>query len=327
MASTSDKPRVPRQSYFVRNPSPAAFRITNRDGDILAALARFRFLYTDQIVRLVGGSEQQINRRLRGLFDHGFTTHPERQKLQLAGVHEDGNPPGIHGLATAGARVLAARGFPGIDGIDWTTKSERASAEHLLHTVETAETIIAFQQACRAGGGASKLVDHQALLPYFPEATRSDDDPLMLEAHVRMPSTPEPLRIAVVPDRVFSLHLDVDARVNFALEHDRGTMDVNAKKLIGKSSFRRKIVGYWAAWRAGMHTERWGFKSFRVLTVTTSEARIDTMLKVQRQVVGEHGSNVFAFTTFELLKTVGPLEAIWVTGKGDVVRLLEPVTS
>ena len=126
----------------------------------------------------------------------------------------------------------------------------------------------------------------------------------------------EALTIGVIPDRVFSLAFEDRTRLNFALELDRGTMDIKSRQLVGKSSFRRKLLGYYQLWREGLHTSQWGFKAFRVLTVTPSEKRIENMIAVQREIVGEQGSNLFLFTTPKRLAEKSPLADVWVTGKG-----------
>ena len=53
-------------------------------------------------------------------------------------------------------------------------------------------------------------------------------------------------------------------------------MDIKSKTLIGKSSFRRKLLGYFQLWKEERHTQRWGFKSFRVLTITRQRSACKT---------------------------------------------------
>ncbi len=108
--------------------------------------------------------------------------------------------------------------------------------------------MIAFELACR-NEGAPALIDHHDLLPYLPEKTREDDAPF--HARVTVRGAREPLTIGVIPDRVFSLAFEGQTRLNFALELDRGSMDIKARQLVGKSSFRRKLIGYYQLWRAG----------------------------------------------------------------------------
>ena len=49
-----------------------SFRITERDVAILAAIARYRFLTTAMVQRIVGGSRRGVGNRLRLLAAHAF---------------------------------------------------------------------------------------------------------------------------------------------------------------------------------------------------------------------------------------------------------------
>ena len=128
--------------------------------------------------------------------------------------------------------------------------------------------------------------------------------------------------ISVIPDRLFSLRYANDTRLNFALELDRGTMDIASRTLVGKSSIRRKLIGYHQAWLQKRHTERWGFQSFRVLLLTPSEKRLQNMLAEQQAIVGGEGSNLFLFSTPQRIASAGAIGPAWVSGKGQTVALL-----
>jgi protein involved in plasmid replication-relaxation len=254
------------------------FRITERDIAILRAIAQFRFLSSQQVRRIVGGSERGLRNRLRNLFSHGYLDRPPHQRAELAAFL---NPPLVYGLGKYGARFLADLGRPIDHRLDWTTKNTRATSPFLAHTIEVAETMMAFTSACRAEV-APELADHHELLPFMPQQTRDARDPYSLRVKFRHRS--QDVAVAVVPDRLFALHFSDGRQFNFALELDRGTMDVAAKRLVGKSSFCRKILAYFHAWQDKRHTSVWGFESFRVLTVTTSEERIDHMFATQHDV-------------------------------------------
>jgi hypothetical protein len=317
-ASVSSQPPF-RRPRFKRVDAPPPFQLTARDFAILHAVARFRFLSSTLINRLAGGSSQQVLRRLQLLFHHGYLDRPKAQIAQLAQVFEFGNRPFIYGLGRAGAHALAEAGVPLKEKLDWTTKNARATALFLAHTIETAETMIAFELACRAED-APRLIDHHDLLPYLPQATQEEEAPF--HVRVTLKRNRDEVAIGVIPDRVFSLAFADQTRLNFALELDRGTMDIKARQLVGKSSFRRKLLGYHQLWKERLHTERWGFRSFRVLTVTPSEKRIENMLAVQREIVGEQGSNLFLFTTPKRLQSHSPLGPVWTSGKGEMTGLL-----
>jgi hypothetical protein len=319
MPATLLHPQPFRRPRFHRVEEPPPFQLTPRDVAILHAVARYRFLSSTLIIRLAGGSSQQILRRLQLLFHHGYLDRPVSQVAQLAHAFDFGNRPFVYGLGRAGAQVLAESGIPLKEKLDWTTKNARATAQFLAHTLGTAETMIDFELACRQEG-APQLIDHHDLLPYLPEETREDDEPF--HVRVTLNIAPKPITIGVVPDRVFSLAGEHHARFNFALEYDRGTMSIKSRQLIGKSSFRRKLLGYYQLWKEGLHTSQWGFNPFRVLTVTPSEKRIENMLAVQKEIVGEQGSNLFLFTTPKRLSEKSPLADVWITGKGTETALL-----
>ena len=322
MTLAPSAPKGARSPRFRRRKQPPAFELTARDLAIVNVVARFRFLTAPQISRLVGGSHKHILRRLKFLFDAAFLDRPPAQKLQLAHAIDDGNRPFIYGLGRQGAHVLAEAGVPISDRLDWTTKNNSAKALFLAHTIETAGVLIGFELASRASNSA-RLVDQPDLFPYLPEATQNARDPFRIRVTVTVKEHSTPVAIGIVPDRVFSLFVADNNRHNFALELDRGTMDIKARTLIGKSSFRRKLLGYYQLWQDGRHTEAWGFKSFRVLTITPSEKRIAHMITAQKEIVGPAGLNLFLFTTPQLLKEKSPLGDAWISGKGNIVSLID----
>ena len=279
-------PRARRQVRFTRAPTPIRFRLTNRDTAILRWIARYRFLSSRQIARLDGGSHQNVRRRLRLLFDAGCVDRPQAQIAQLAHVRDVGNWPLTYGLGKEGARLLAELGDRVNDKLDWQHKN-RATALFIAHTLETADAMIAFDFACRLHGDL-RLVDHHDLLPHMPHATQAMKHPFSCRVLAAHPETRAPVSITVVPDRLFSIVRPDRTRHNFALELDRGTMDIKARQFIGKSSFRRKLIGYWQAWRQERHEALWGFRSFLVVTIPPSEAPSAPIMAEQNAPASAH---------------------------------------
>ena len=76
------------------------------------------------------------------------------------------------------------------------------------------------------------------------------------------------------------------------------------------------------AWRERRHTEAWGFQSFRVLTITPSEKRIDNMIAAQRAITNTAAAGLFLYTTPDRLAASGAFGDAWVNGAGEPVRLL-----
>lgn len=180
----------------------------------------------------------------------------------------------------------------------------------------------AFTSAC-LNNVSPDLVDHHELRPLMPELTANSCDPYALR--ISLQHHAKQLTIAVVPDRLFAI-VYPDTQHNFALELDRGTMDINAKRLVGKTSFRRKLLGYFHAWREKRRAVLWGFKSFRTLTVTTSQMRIENMIAAQREVAPDCPPGLFLYSTAERIAQRGALGPAWMTSRRDNVSLRHNVS-
>jgi hypothetical protein len=57
-----------------------------------------------------------------------------------------------------------------------------------------------------------------------------------------------------------------------------------------RTSFGRKIELHLDIWRAGLHTAQFGFKAMRVLTVTPSPQRVETMVQAVYDLTEGRGS-------------------------------------
>lgn len=303
-----------------RPEAPRAFRITVRDKIILSIIARYRFLTSHQIARVAGGSPQKILRRLQLLFYHAYIDRPEQQHSHLAAFFDEGNRPLVYGLSRKGAQLLSELGMDIDPRLDWTTKNARATAPFLAHTIEVAETMLAFQSAC-SPVGSLQLIDHHDLLPFMPQATQALADPFCIR--VSLMHERKDITIGVIPDRLLAIAFPANrTRLNFALELDRGTMDVKSKRLVGKSSFRRKQIGYFNLWKQNLHTSAWAFQGFRVLTITPSEKRLQHMLASQHEVTRGSAAGLFMYSTPERIASHGILGPAWITSKEEGVSLV-----
>jgi hypothetical protein len=317
-----------------RPENPPSFRLTDRDISIVRAVARWRFMSSDQIIRLLTGLSndqlaailadkpwafQQVLRRLYLLSSHHYLDLPPHQVMQLAAF-----APFVYGLGREGARLLAELGDPVDPRLQWTTKNARATSVFLMHTLETTEVMLAFELACRARSDL-RLIDQPDLLPYFPAATRELDDPFRLRVSVQRDFKNVPLN--VIPDRVFSFAYPNGTGHHFLVEIDRGTMDVGHRSkrlhLVGKSTFKRKQIAYFEAWKQDKHREQWGFRGFRCITVSPSETRIQNMLEAQRQVTNDTAGGLFLYTTPERLATAGAFGDVWISSESDGISLLD----
>jgi hypothetical protein len=100
----------------------------------------------------------------------------------------------------------------------------------------------------------------------------------------------------------------------------------NAKRRVlafDGTSFVRKLIVYYTAWQQRLHTTKWGFKQLRVLTITPTRERIETMLDAVDFVTDGKGSRLFAFTDLDTFRAHDPLGPIWINGKREKTSLLD----
>jgi hypothetical protein len=90
-----------------------------------------------------------------------------------------------------------------------------------------------------------------------------------------------------------------------------------------QTSFHQKILGYLAGSRpVNTHGQHFGIGNFRVLTITTSQQRITTMLDAVSDATRGTGSNQFLFVDRASLQNCPDiLQLEWTSGKGERVRL------
>ena len=129
--------------------------------------------------------------------------------------------------------------------------------------------------------------------------------------------------IGLVPDLVFGLRFSDGSRRCFMVEIDRGTMPIGRTDLL-QTSFERKLRVYLAAYAAKQHERHFGWKTFRVLTVTTDQHRMQSMMSALRQLRMVHspGESLFFFATRQELSAANPLTHDWRDGSGRSVRLI-----
>lgn len=296
------------------------FRATPRVCSWLANVGRFGILSSEQIARRDGGSRQKVVRGLQACVEHGL--------LKRVGVTDPSLTPFFdarpraYALTAKGARCLAEAGI--------ALNAPPNRAEVLIqHGIDTAEAMFAFDAAVAAHGNL-RLIDHHDLVPHMPAATRQFPKPFHLRVLVQPNDFPHlrrvlkhPTDLGVEPDRLFVLAQSDGSGWSYALELDRGTEDISARRLKGKATYFRKLLTYYAAWAVQKHTQQWGdfCKSFRVLSVTTSDTRITNMINAQVEIGAPAG--LFLFTTLQRLNQQGALAPIWRSAASDNISLLD----
>ena len=265
-----------------------AFRLQGRDVEIVRAVHDYRLLNSEHIQALIDGSSQGIMRRLQKLFHHGYVDRPPSQFTFVFGSNKF-----IYTLGNQGADLLSER-F-GIDRgtADWTTRNREAKQAHLSH-----ELMLANFHACLTLALGMERPDVQLLSwrqPVAPDAVTFEE-------------RGKKVRIPVVPDAYFGLQ-DPLGRMYQMVEADRSTMT--------NPRFLCKLEGYWHYWQQSRHTERYGIKNFRVLTICKTERRKENLRRVAAKASPNgRGSVMFWFTSEERYSIKAPaatVSAIWQT--------------
>jgi DNA-binding Lrp family transcriptional regulator len=302
-----------RLSRFKRSAAVAPIRLTERDRQIIRLVHRHRFLRSTQILALIGGSSQQLLRRLQLLYHHGFL---ERPRAQLDYYHQGGSRHIVYGLGNQGRALLQKGlgiGFRELSPDDETHPAGRIFLEHALLV---AEVMIAIELACRENG-IRLLTEHELALAFDPSGKHP---PFRWRVQVN-----DRLNLAVVPDRVFALEFKNQKgnanRAVYFLEADRGTMPV-IRKNFAQTSFYRKLLAYEATWSQSIHQRRFRFNRFRVLTVTTSVARVKSLVDACSKL--ERGRGLFLFADQTILEKPGDVfSKVWRTAMpGQTTSLL-----
>jgi len=289
-----------RRSRFQREPDIAAMQLTDRDQHIIRHVHRHRFLRSSHIIALTNGSKQQTLRRLQLLFHHGYL---ERPRAQIDYFHRQGSRPLVYGLGRRGASLLRHE-LPASQ-INWQTKGPGAGRVFMEHTLLIADIMVAIELACREGR-ARLLSDDELLV----QQTRRHGD----EFHWSV-SIGNQTKLGVIPDRVFGLEFPdqpEDRRRSFYfLEADRATMPVMRRGL-SQTSFYRKLLAYEATWTQNIHRDRLGLNRFRVLAVTSSDARAKHLVEACTQL--KRGRGLFLFADADSLRRhQDPLSFPWRT--------------
>jgi hypothetical protein len=306
-----ESPRLPR---FKRAPVIGPLQLTERDREIIRLIYRYRFLRSPQIVALTGGSSQQLLRRLQLLFHHGYL---ERPRAQLEYFHRGGSHSMVYGLGDKAGEVLKQEPGTEFRKSRWSELNRSVGRVYLQHALLVSDVIVAIELACRKAGNVRLLTDAE-----FPVPSNKSSKRPTFRWRATVPSGQI---LGLIPDRVFALefqdtHSKSD-RIHFFLEADRGTMPVIRHEL-AQTSMYRKFLAYEATWAQSILITKFGFHRFRVITVTQSAARVQSLVEACAKL--ERGHGLFLFADRSVLEMPNLLfSKIWQTGRpGEMDSLL-----
>lgn len=293
----------PRRPRFARVQTIPPIHITDRDIEILRAVARHRFLRSTHVVALLQQSRQQVLRRLQMLFQHGFLDRPRCQ----IDYYRRGSRAMVYGIGNHGAQLLEERcGIPRRK-VDWSAKNRTVNRYFMEHSLAVADVMVALEIA------AQKRNDIRI----------TAEDTADIKWSVPLKERGTTTQFPVVPDKIFKVESTVDSRsaLHVLLEVDRATMPV-MRQTLKQTSVYRKFIGYQKVWRENLHS-RFGMSRVRVLTVTTTPERVVNLVEAAQQ-LRESTPGLFLFThTANLALNPDPLNARVLNAAGKEVRLAE----
>jgi hypothetical protein len=306
-----------RRPRFRRASEPPAFRLTDDDVEIVRQVARHRLIRSTHIAALVGRSLDRTNDRLHLLFHSGYVDRP---RAQLDRFPTQGTAPMVYALADRGARLLCEReGFCCGTG-EWSRKNREAGRPFIEHQIEVVNFQVALERAV-AQRSDVRFISADDMIGASRQPMQASRAPFALRAKLAHRGAVH--EISVVPDVVFGLELPGGSRRNFMVEIDRGTMPITRLRF-DQTSFEKKMQVYLAAHAAKQHERQFGWKTFRVLTITTDQQRLQSMKEALEGLSVPHspGASLFLFSTFDDLRARDPLSRAWIDGNGQQVRLI-----
>ncbi len=263
-------------------------RLTSRDAQILEALYGAGYLTTHQICALfftagpqaTRGATKACERRMRLLYGAELVRRIEQPVRRY-----EGSKAFIYALSKKGAEFLITE--TGIDpaDIDWRPQSFEANTPFLSHLLLTTDLRIALVKACQQRGvelvewideralRAGKMIDYVTLTD--PEGQK--------------------IKTAVVPDAVFVLEQN-GKRALFFVEIDRRTVTVEPS-LFERKGWAKKVRTYALYLETQAFYTRYEGRRARVLTITTSEKRLNTLKQATERAIDEN-QQLFWLTTF-----------------------------
>ncbi len=240
-----------------RPAQPRPMRETERDRQIVQLVYDYRILSQAQLERLLRKSRSTVQQALVRLYHHRYL---ERVFLPVA---YGGSSPTLYILDRRGTELLRGLGYEDFTGLP----DRDLSGLFLEHTLAMNAFRINVAEACaRLGWRIQSWRTENEI--------KADYDRVLVRTATRVQKIP------IVPDGHFVIEVPGRGVSYFFLELDRGKMDLKR--------FKTKVLGYVEYYKSGAYQQRFGAKSFRVLTVvdTRTRARADHLAAESARVAG-----------------------------------------
>ncbi len=263
--------------------------LQQRDIQIIQSVYENRFLRRDQIERLFFKTTSACNQRLQKLYQHKFLD-------RIYQPVDFGSSQAVYALDKVGIEVLAAKYGVKMSQVYWKRRHNRVENFFMAHVLGVSEAYVALRVALRKQEDVKLLFwKRESFLP---------------REKVQDPENPEH-KISLIPDAFFGLDTP-RGKVFFFVEVDMATETLDR--------FKSKVIAYREYWKTGKFSERYSYRNFRVLTITTGPQRLNNLI----QTTASTGArNMFLFTVEDLASTAFMRQVWYLPLSTDPISILD----
>ena len=264
---------------------------TERDIEIFRLLARYRYLPSDYIHAFVGGNAKALSRRLNLLSrkPNLYLARPHQQRESASANHR----PLIYELDERSVRLLRERG---------TSPPAKSSSRYFAHELMTAQIMASFELGTKEHSHV-RLITWSEIpsREHTPSSTRESPSPASIPVTFSMRGEEHSLKLTA-DAQPFGLEERVVGGSRSYLffpgiETDFGTEPLDTTDA-DRSSLAKKFAAYTAIAKQGIYRSHIGFPNFLVPIITSSTARMHSMMRLLEKMTDGHGSKLFLFKMF-----------------------------
>ena len=271
---------------------------TERDIEIFKLLARYRYLPSDYIHAFVGGNAKALTRRLNLLSrkPNLYLARPHQQRESASANHR----PLIYELDERGVRELRQRG---------ASPPPKSYHRNFAHELMVSQITASIELGTREHDRV-QLISWPEILakPHTPRALRESPSPTaipvefcfrgdMIKQNVQADAQPFGLERLIEGKRSYLFFPGIEA--------DCGTEPLDASDA-DRSSLAKKFAAYTAIAEHGIYNAHFGFPNFLVPIITSSIARMYSMMRLLKKMTDGYGSKMFLFKTFPSFTSFDP---------------------
>ena len=244
----------------------AGFQLTPSDVQMIRYIHEYRFLQIGHVSALLNRSYKKVHGRLLKLAQRHFLA-----RIQLPFQKH------IYVIGREGINVLVEQGIASRELIEWRLRHHELKELFLKHQLMLVDLHCMLELASRGTN---------ITLSIWREGKELWDTVTMWRDRKRVD-------LPVCPDAFFVLEdksrPEGRNRLNFFVEADRSTST--------HKRFQQKLVAYWQYRKDGLHTKKYGIKTFRIVTFTLTPARAISLSAAAREVLPSEALNYFVFAS------------------------------